>query len=263
MNVPNIVLQSEKGTELDYLDGDGNFSAVRSLVGNWVDSVNMSAHNFSEGDVLRRTTTGWVKASTDTITNASASGVVVGVVDLDNFVIMFSGVWTNPSHGFTVGSVLYLSEETPGTITTDTPVTFYKPIGHVLSTTAIYVNVASTPAYTLTPPVLGNSIATFTSIFAFNGTATAAGGNATILWEEGNTHTVYKHETGSYNVTMDDEMDDARYLITLMKGTDGEGGWSKQGTPSTTSFGFILEKDDGANYDSNEIVVAIIGKRTS
>lgn len=107
----------------------------------------------------------------------------------------------------------------------------------------------------------GSTNLTTASMFTFDGTG-AAGALAT-AWEEGNTHTISKNETGSYNITLTNAMDDAsRYYVSVMwiqNGSTVQVGYSIQ-DPTTTTFTIVLDTDEAVNIDFTDIRVKITGK---
>jgi hypothetical protein len=125
---------------------DSTFQSFKaSVTGQSAKKENLTAHGFVVGDVLRRTSGSWAKAQADSVANsASTAGIVVQVVDANNFVIAFEGYVTGLS-GLTDGSVHWLSPTTAGAFTTTQPSTTGQIIKEVLvafSTTTAMVRIS-------------------------------------------------------------------------------------------------------------------------
>lgn len=106
---------------------------------------------------------------------------------------------------------------------------------------------------------LNSSVA---SMFSFNGSG--ALGATGVIWEEGNTHSIYKNETGSYRITLANAMFDAtKYFVDVTlavpSGTTSLKSYTIQ-APTTTTFGIVIDSDDGANVNVSDIRVKITGK---
>ena len=116
----------------------------------WMDSneaeattkdINQSSHGFSVGDVLRwEGASGGVdyaKAKADTDANAEVIGIVVAVIDNNNFTLLTNGYISGLS-SLTAGTVYYLSASTAGALTSTEPTTsgyISKPILIAISST--------------------------------------------------------------------------------------------------------------------------------
>jgi len=86
----------------------------------WTISVADVGHGFSVGDWLRDTGAGYALAQADSEGNQEVIGVVIDVPDADNFTIQAGG-YTDALSGLTAGAQYWLSEATPGAMTTTEP----------------------------------------------------------------------------------------------------------------------------------------------
>jgi hypothetical protein len=276
MQAPIVNIQSEKGSELSWAEADNNFLVLRDLSKNWVQSFAQPVHGLLVGDVVRNNQGNWVKAKADTFANASANGIVVATPDANTIVVLFSGIWTFPGHGYAIGQPLFLSPDTAGGIILEVPTTFQKPVGFAMSDSVVYVNAAQTSV--VSSLAARSSIGDLCSQFALNGRLASSQAYVTLLWERGNTHTAFKHETGSYAVVMSTPMDDNQYSIVIDLDRMGRtaasatsqvviGKANRSGTTTTTTFQFVLEKEipDGQhqNFDSDLITVSIFGRKSA
>jgi hypothetical protein len=125
---------------------DSTFQSFRaSVTGQSAKKENLTAHGFVVGDVLRKTSGSWAKAQANSVVNsASTAGIVIQVIDANNFVIAFHGYVTGLS-GLTDGSVHWLSPTTAGAFTTTQPSTSGQVIKEILiglSTTTAMVRIS-------------------------------------------------------------------------------------------------------------------------
>lgn len=113
--------------------GGGGGSASGSTSNS--DTITLSSHGFSVGQVLSRSASAWVLA--DTISHF-ANGVVSSVIDANNFVVTTSGsfAWTS---GLTIGAVQF-SSTTAGGMTTTSPMISI-PLGMQVATGLFFVRV--------------------------------------------------------------------------------------------------------------------------
>jgi hypothetical protein len=264
MQEPTITIQAEKGSELSWLEADANFLTLRNLTKNWVRSHSQTVHGLFVGELVRNVAGTWTRAQATSYEAASATAVVVGVPDANTLVLLHSGAWETDTSMFTPGQTLYVSE-TLGAITAVRPESFQKVVGHVLADGLIYVTVGQTPVITNFNKEIGGLVGQF----AFNPQATSPGNFAVILWQRGNSFTVFKNETGSYNLGWTQPLDDAEYSLGVTKDRPGSnsGGWSIQGEQTTTSVGLLFEKDnetlDGhVNYDPTKAIISIFGRKS-
>jgi hypothetical protein len=102
--------------------------------------VNMTAHGFTLGQVIRKTAATWLLAQADTLTGCLSVGVVSRVIDADHFRVTFSGVISGfSSLGFAEGDVCYLSASSAGALTTTAPTAagqFQRPVLQFIDATA-------------------------------------------------------------------------------------------------------------------------------
>ena len=82
--------------------------------------IEQTAHGLTVGDVVRLDGTDYILAQADDEVNAEALGIVVAVAGVDDFTIHFGG-WIDGLSGLTAGEVYYLSDTTPGLLTTTEP----------------------------------------------------------------------------------------------------------------------------------------------
>ncbi len=110
--------------------------------------VNQTTHGFAVANVLKLTGTDtYAKAQADTEANQQVVGIVIEVVDANNFVIQTDGKVEGLS-GLTGGTVFFLSEATAGLLTSTAPSAdgeFTKPILVATSATSgVLVNFKGT-----------------------------------------------------------------------------------------------------------------------
>lgn len=84
------------------------------------DDQTQAGHGFSIGDVIRHSSTAWVKAQADSLANAEAYGIVSAIPDGDNFTVTTHGYISGLS-GLTAGGTYYLSESVAGGYTLTAP----------------------------------------------------------------------------------------------------------------------------------------------
>jgi hypothetical protein len=83
-------------------------------------TVNQVAHGFAVGDVVRLSSTSYIKAQANTEAGAEAVGIVSFVFTADLFTVQTSGRITGLS-ALTAGSVYYLDDDTAGLLTLTEP----------------------------------------------------------------------------------------------------------------------------------------------
>ena len=128
-------------------------SVVNLLSSTWSNSVSgvsaerigktfTQTNTFTAGRVIRRDVNGSFQLAK---ANAPLSADVVGVIqsaDSAKFDVVFSGILNFPSHGFTVGKPVYLSQTWDGALTETEPTaagTVTKPVGIVIDASVIQV----------------------------------------------------------------------------------------------------------------------------
>lgn len=104
-----------------------------------VDSISLTSHGFSAGDVIRRSGSSYVKAQADSEANGVVLGVVETITDSNNFTVVYSGKLTKVSHGFSIGAILYLSQGTSGLLTATAPTSGVKKPVAIVSDANSYV----------------------------------------------------------------------------------------------------------------------------
>lgn len=80
----------------------------------------------------------------------------------------------------------------------------------------------------------------------------------TLDFEEGNTHAVSKSETGSYDITLTNNMQSANYIVLVSKNTNNVSVEVKSQTVS--SFNLTCENQSGANADITDLRFVIVGE---
>jgi len=107
-------------------------------------SINQSTHGFSVGNLLYLNSSTYTKAIATSSESSEIIGIVLDVIDADNFVMCLPGSRITGLTGLTAGSIYYLSDTTAGEMTTSEPTTFgyiSKPVLIADSTTSgIFVN---------------------------------------------------------------------------------------------------------------------------
>lgn len=106
--------------------------------------VAQTGHGFSVGECIRCTATNtFTLSQADSDTNSDVDGIVVGVVDANNFEYQIAGNILSIFTGLTAGATYFLSPSTAGALTTTETTTVgevTKPVLRALSaTTAIFV----------------------------------------------------------------------------------------------------------------------------
>jgi hypothetical protein len=84
--------------------------------------INQVAHGFTTGTILRLSGSTYVAAQADSSSDANVVGAVIGVPDVDDFVLWFGG-WDNTLSGLTPGANYFLSATSPGGYTATAPST--------------------------------------------------------------------------------------------------------------------------------------------
>ena len=99
------------------------------------------AHGLAVGDWVRHNGTIYVKAQADSATNARVAGVVIDVIDADNFVLQGAG-YVESLSGLTPGAQYYLSASSAGAMTTTEPTAedqISKPVFIAMSATSGWI----------------------------------------------------------------------------------------------------------------------------
>ena len=86
-----------------------------------VDSISLTSHGFSAGQVIRKTGSSYVTAQANSEANAVVFGVVETITDANNFTVVYAGKVTKIGHGYGIGSILYLDQSSAGALTTTKP----------------------------------------------------------------------------------------------------------------------------------------------
>lgn len=85
-------------------------------------SVTQTAHGLSVGNIVRFNGTNYVTAQADSAADAEVIGIVSIVSDVDHFTLLEQGEITTLS-GLTAGTTYFLSDATPGLLTSIIPTT--------------------------------------------------------------------------------------------------------------------------------------------
>lgn len=101
-------------------------------------SISQTAHGFSVLDCLYHDGSGWQLAQADNITT-TALCVVVSIIDVDRFLICFTGRIEVPAHGLSVGQWYYLSSTTAGGLSVTVPSAISQPMLYVESVTLLVI----------------------------------------------------------------------------------------------------------------------------
>jgi hypothetical protein len=87
-----------------------------------VREITQAAHGFAVGTVLRLSGSSYVAAQADSSSDANVVGMVIGVPDVNDFVLWFGG-WDNTLSGLTPGANYFLSATSAGGYTSTAPST--------------------------------------------------------------------------------------------------------------------------------------------
>ena len=107
------------------------------IAGNNALVVNQTAHGFSVLNGARYNGSSWVAAQANSLSTL-AEGVVIAVIDTNNFVVINSGYF-EITHGKPVGLQYYLDASTAGGNTSTRP-TIYQGLFITVTTTLVHVN---------------------------------------------------------------------------------------------------------------------------
>jgi hypothetical protein len=105
------------------------------------DTIAQTGHVLAVGDIVRFDGANYVVAQADSAANAEVVGIVSAVADADHFTLTTSGLIDGLA-GLTAGEVYFLSEVTPGLLTTTEPTgvgEVSKPVLIAISTTSGYL----------------------------------------------------------------------------------------------------------------------------
>lgn len=102
-------------------------NAGKSLFGDNCRVVSQNSHNFAVLDALRFNSPSWVKAQSNSDTTL-ADGVVVAVLNDNEFVIADSGFFNLTSHGLLENNWYFLSDTVPGQLVDTAPSEFVQPL---------------------------------------------------------------------------------------------------------------------------------------
>lgn len=94
---------------------------ITSGLTNILSETTTISNSFAVGNVLRRSGAGYVLAQADTSSNSQGVVGVIQTASATQYTVVYEGVMPWASHGFTVGSPLYLSSVSAGAITSSAP----------------------------------------------------------------------------------------------------------------------------------------------
>lgn len=120
-----------------FVDSTGVLIEGEASGGSTEAQITQSSHGFAVLDSIRWNGSAWVKAKADSV-DTPAMGVVVEIVDTNNFIYAISGRYAVGAHGLTVGQWYYLSSATAGALVTTSPV-ISQPILFVESSTIVTI----------------------------------------------------------------------------------------------------------------------------
>lgn len=157
----NVEINDPQTSDILTFDAESNLwknkpigkSTVVTYIGMTVQQRN---HGLAIMDQVYKNREGnWVLAKGDSITTLRQASVY-GVVDENNFTLVFTGLIQIPSHGFNIGSIYYLSSTVAGAVTStpsDGGIYYNQPIFVVLdsNTLKIYEQLNTTLASSTVP----------------------------------------------------------------------------------------------------------------
>lgn len=142
--VPNITTWGDNGAALSYAEMDANLEALRDFLGEYIEPVAQLEHGLVQGNLvhLNPALGTWTKSRANLVQNC-ATAIVTHVQDINNFVVIRSGVAQIPGHGLGVGLPVYTSASTPGLMTTTAPSGLIQLVGWVKDADHIFIRIGS------------------------------------------------------------------------------------------------------------------------
>ena len=142
--VPNITTWGDNGAALSYSEMDANLEALRDFLGEYIEPVAQLEHGLVQGNLvhLNPALGTWTKSQANIVQNC-ATAIVTHVQDINNFVVIRSGVAQIPGHGLGVGLPVYTSASTPGLMTTTAPSGLIQLVGWVKDADHIFIRIGS------------------------------------------------------------------------------------------------------------------------
>jgi hypothetical protein len=136
-------------------------------------------HGFTTyGTMIRHDSTAWVKSQADSDTDSDVDGVVVNIIDANNFEYQIPWVTLDALSGLVTGETYFLDPTTAGAYTLTPPTalgTVSKPVLRALSTTeAIFTGLRGAVIGGDAPTIVnqvGHGFTTFGTMIRFNGSA--------------------------------------------------------------------------------------------
>lgn len=133
-----------------------------------IDTVTLTSHGFTVGTALK------ANATTKADTNYYATGganfarwVVGKVIDVNTYIVVSSGKFTSPSHGFNTDSIYYLSNTTAGLPVKTTGLKYSQVLFTVIDANNLFVEV-SRPVVNSTFLVSSNIVVSGASTLSLN-----------------------------------------------------------------------------------------------
>lgn len=142
--VPNITTWGDNGAALSYAEMDANLEALRDFLGEYIEPVAQLEHGLVQGNLvhLNPALGTWTKSRANLVQKC-ATAIVTHVQDINNFVVIRSGVAQIPGHGLGVGLPVYTSASTPGLMTTTAPSGLIQLVGWVKDADHIFIRIGS------------------------------------------------------------------------------------------------------------------------
>ncbi len=222
--------------------GGGSSAAITNTIG-------QMAHGFTIGQVVYYTGTAYALANANAVSTAEAIGVVSTVVNANSFILTTAGYISSGLSGLTAGDVYWLSDVTPGLLTTVEPST----VGHVQKPLFVADSTASGYVINYRGEVIPATISPFSNFTWFQATSTPI----TMALNTG-----YSIDDGSTKVVLNMPATVPFGTIFIIAG-QSSGGWEIQmntgqtlhsGSSSTSSGGTVTFANQ---YDSISIVCAV------
>lgn len=105
-------------------------------------AVTQASHGFALSNVVQMSGSTWVKAQADSAAHALETGIVIAVIDTNNFIVQYAGYNSTAFSSLTAGSVYYLSASSAGALTTTEPTGATQislPIMVAITTTSVLI----------------------------------------------------------------------------------------------------------------------------
>lgn len=110
---------------------------AKSMQALWF-TVSQASHGFTALDAIYNTGSAWAEAQSNSA-NTIGTHIVGRVIDTNTFIAVSSGRIEVASHGLTPGAYYFVSDATPGALTTTEPSTYSNPILFVESSSVVHI----------------------------------------------------------------------------------------------------------------------------